>query len=140
MKQPTDAEIMNNPEVKNAITDVIGGVPPIDLDESYGGYMDPMMDGYTVDKLMNDLILAEYLDANNFGEVCRGGIYLSSAMSQHQSWRIAKIIKHGPNVPDSLKVGVIIRFPSNKGIDTKADGKNLVFLNADRIFCTLKPV
>jgi hypothetical protein len=137
---PSDSDVMNDPEVRRAIEDNVGGIPPIDLDEANGGYIDPTLDGYAIDNLMHDLILAEYLDSNNNGEVKRGEIYLPMSLSEQKAWRVAKIIKHGPDVPETLRVGTIIRFPANKGINTAADGKNLVFLNADRVFCTLKQV
>jgi len=139
MAKPTLTELQNDPDVQRALAtmneDNVGGRPCIDLDES--AYEDPIDSDYDIDCLMNDLILAEFVDEEE-GNVLRDGIFIPKNVSTTKAWRTARVIKVGPTVPKSIKEGCYIRFPSDRGLITIAGKKKRVFLNADRIFCTLR--
>jgi len=115
--------------------DKVGGKPTIDLDD--GAYEDPMSDTFEIDQMMNDLILAEYVDEKD-GELKRGGIYLPNAVSTTKAWRTAKVVKVGPKAPSAIQPGTYIRFPSDRGLPTIQGKHKYIFLNADRVFCTLR--
>ena len=136
----TKEEIESMPEVQRAMADMkvdqVGGKPVLDMDDTQ--YEDPMCAEYDIGEMMNDLILAEYIDENN-GQVIRGGIYMPTNISETKAWRTAKVLKTGPNAPSNIKEGTIIRFPSDKGIPSISGKKKMIFLNAERIFCTLVP-
>ena len=117
--------------------DRTGGKPPIDLAEINNQYADPIDSRFEIDQMMNDLVMAEYVDETE-GEVIRGGIYIKTDMSHTRAWRTAIVRKVGPNVPDTIKPGCYIRFPSDKGIPSIQGKHKYIFLNAERIFCTMR--
>ena len=96
--------------------DRVGGKPPIDLNEINVGYTDPIDNRFEIDEMLNDLIMAEYVDESEDGEVVRGGIYIKTDMTHARAWRTAIVRKVGPKVPGQIKPGVYIRFPSDKGL------------------------
>lgn len=128
-------------EAVNAVTDMetdkVGGRVSINLDE--GMYEDPLCEGFEFDEMLNDIILAEYIDENN-GDVQRGGIYLPENVSQSKAWRTAIVRKVGPKVPSQIKVDSYIRFPADKGLPTIRGKKKFIFLNAERVFCTMRKI
>ena len=85
-------------------------------------------------KLLDDIIMCEYIDADESGVVMRNGLYLSTDASK-AIWRVGRVILAGPEVPDYIKPGTNVMFPNDKGIPSVTrDGTNLIFLNVDRIF------
>ncbi len=118
--------------------DLIKGYAPLNLDE-FQGHGTVTNADYDIDELLGDIIMAEYVDENNQGEVLRGFIYVKEEAGT-KLWRTAKVIKVGPQTPKQIQVGTFIRFPSDKGIKMIAmDKTKFIFLNAERIFCTVKP-
>ena len=101
---------------------------------------------YQISKVMNDIILAEYVDCSNDGtEIRRGGVIIPvNAVSK--AWRLGKVVLKG-TACDVVEVGDIVCFPSDRGIPAKNmivedHGKviNGLFLNEDRIFGVCKPL
>lgn len=134
-------EELNDPTIVDMLNkmaeDRTGGKPQIDLSEMDAQYTDPIDNKFEIDQMMNDLIMAEYVDESE-GDLMRGGIYIKPEMTHARAWRTALVRKAGPNVPDSIKPGVYIRFPSDKGIPSIQGKKKYIFLNAERVFCTMK--
>ena len=134
-------EELNSPEISKMLndmaTDQVGGRPPIDLSEADHGSEDPIDSRFEIDQMMNDLILAEYVDEDEDGDVMRDGIYIKTNMSGARAWRTAIVRKIGSKVEPPIKVGCYIRFPSDKGIPSVQGKHKYIFLNADRIFCTM---
>lgn len=134
-------EELNDPAVIDMLNkmseDRTGGKPQIDLSEMDGQYTDPIDSKYEIDEMMNDLIMAEYVDESG-GEIMRGGIYIKAEMTHARAWRTALVVKVGPKVPSQIKPGCYIRFPSDKGIPSIQGKKKYIFLNAERVFCTMK--
>lgn len=128
-------------EAAEAVTDMetdrVGGRVMLDLDESM--YEDPLCEGYEFDEMMNDIILAEYVDEED-GSAKRGGIYLPENVTSAKAWRTAIVRKVGPKVPSQITVGSYIRFPSDKGLPTIRGKRKFIFLNAERVFCTMRKV
>jgi len=106
--------------------------------------------GYTLDKLLDDIILVEFQDTfeEDGGYVDRGGIVVPVNATQHM-WRIAKVILAGPNCKH-VTAGDFVTFPNDKGLKTSfvsvknASGdtiniKNGTFLNESRIFGVCTP-
>lgn len=118
--------------------DRVGGKPPIDLNEINVGYTDPIDSRFEIDEMMNDLIMAEYVDESETGEVVRDGIYIKTDMTHARAWRTAIVRKVGPKVPEQIKPGIYIRFPSDKGLPSIQGKRKYIFLNAERVFCTMK--
>ena len=101
---------------------------------------------YQISKVMNDVILAEYVDCSDDGaEIRRGGVIIPvNAVSK--AWRLGKVVLKGASC-GVVEVGDIVCFPSDRGIPAKnmfveGHGKivNGLFLNEERIFGVCKPL
>lgn len=128
---------MNNSGINNELlSDNVKGYTPLNLDEcqNISGISN---DEYETDQVMGDIVKVEYIDQNEEGEVNRGGIFVKQEMGT-RLWRIGRIIKRGSQTPKELQEGVLVRFPSDKGIPCISAGKKYVYLNAERIFETVK--
>lgn len=108
------------------------------------GSLDVEFDDYKLSMLLDDVLLVEYVDANDTGEIERGGIVLPANMTR-SAWRKAKVILAGPNAK-YVKVGDIVMFGNDKGINIgniEVDGYGQVeagrFINEDRLFGVCKP-
>ena len=97
--------------------------------------------GYKLSKVMDDIVLAQYVDLSEDGlTVVRNGIHIPLSQVQ-RTWRIAKVILAGPLCkfcsPDD-----IVYFPDDKGV--KVDNlrvagydepvRNCLFLSEQRFF------
>ena len=97
--------------------------------------------GYKLSKVMDDIVLAQYVDLSEDGlTVVRNGIHIPLSQVQ-RTWRIAKVILAGPLCkfcsPDD-----IVCFPDDKGV--KVDNlrvagydepvRNCLFLSEQRFF------
>jgi co-chaperonin GroES (HSP10) len=103
-----------------------------------------LTDDFELSMIFDDILLVEYVDENEHGEVQRNGIYVpTNAITK--AWRKAKVILAGPKA-EYVKEGDIVIFPNNLGvsvanIDVKGSPvKKGIFLNEDRLFgiCKLK--
>lgn len=93
---------------------------------------------WDIETPLHDIIMAEYVDENEHGEVLRNGIWLKQEIT-NKLWRVAKVLKMGPSCSDNIKPGVLIMFPSDKGIPMITfSGQKLIFLNEERIFAIVK--
>jgi co-chaperonin GroES (HSP10) len=122
---------------KDMSTDNVGGL--MQLDSYKGSSMN--LDGYKISRVLDDILMVQYLDTDTGSEVKRGGIFIPmNVLGQNQVWRIGKVLLAGPRC--SIKVGERIVFPNDKGITVSkmGDMKNLVFLNEDRIFGVIEEV
>ena len=89
-----------------------------------------LTDDFELNFIFDDILLVEYVDENDEGEIQRNGIFVpTNAITK--AWR---------------KVGDVVIFPNNLGVSISnldINGKKLkkgIFLNEDRLFgiCTLK--
>ena len=103
-----------------------------------------LTDDFELNFIFDDILLVEYVDENDEGEVQRNGIFVpTNAVTK--AWRKARGLRTGPKA-EYVKVGVIVIFPNNLGVtisNLDINGKKLkkgIFLNEDRLFgiCTLK--
>jgi hypothetical protein len=112
----------------------------IDL-ESYQNTDTFSLQGYKLSKVMDDIVLAQFVDLSDDGRsVVRNGIHIPLAQVQ-RTWRLAKVILIGPGV-NECKPGDIVCFPDDKGI--KVDNMSIkgydkplrdcIFLNEQRFF------
>jgi len=102
-------------------------------------------DDFELSFIFDDILLVEYIDESEEGEIQRNGIYVpTNAITK--AWRKAKVILAGPKAKYTKEDDIII-FPNNLGVtvsnlDISGKGtiKKGVFLNEDRIFgiCKLK--
>ena len=127
-----------NDRIDTAMSDNVRGYTPLQLDD-HQTIANIAADEYEVDKLLGDIIMAEYVDENAHGEVNRNGIWVKEDIGT-KLWRTAKVIKIGPLCPKEITEGCFVRFPSDKGIKGVFLGKKYIFLNAERIFCVVKQV
>lgn len=89
--------------------------------------------------IFDDILLVEYIDETETGEIVRNGIYVpTNAVTK--AWRKAKVILVGPKAKYT-KVGDIVIFPNNLGVTVaNVDVTNYgvvrrgIFLNEDRVF------
>lgn len=112
----------------------------IDLAGFSGNSFDSVFLGYDLDQILDDVILAEFVDTTtDKDEIVRNGIIVkTNAMTN--AWRLAKVILMGPNCK-LVKKGDVIMFPNNMGvligkIEVTNHGlvKNGIFINEQRIF------
>jgi hypothetical protein len=102
-----------------------------------------LSDDYILSKVMDDVLLVEYIDIIDDGiggqALSRGGIAIpiSHVVS---AWRKAKVVLIGPRVKEA-KVGDIVLFPCNMGIGVTnilVEGygkiKDGYFINEQRMF------
>ena len=112
----------------------------IDLD-TYQNTDSFSLHGYSLSKVMDDIVLAQYVDLSDDGtSVMRGGVYIPLAHVQ-RTWRMARVILAGPECKFT-KPGDIVCFPDDKGI--KVDNltvtgfdnalRDCLFLNEQRFF------
>lgn len=103
-----------------------------------------LTDDFELSMIFDDILLVEYVDENEHGEVQRNGIYVpTNAITK--AWRKARVVLAGPKA-EYVKEGDIVIFPNNLGItiaNLDVNGtiiKRGIFLNEDRLFgiCKLK--
>ena len=102
------------------------------------------LDDFELTFIFDDILLVEYADETEEGDIMRNGIVVPTN-AVNKAWRKARVILTGPNVKYA-KVGDIVIFPNNLGvtvanIDVTGKGKlkGGVFLNEDRVFGICKP-
>lgn len=102
------------------------------------------IDDFELSFIFDDILLVEYIDETDSGEIVRNGIVVpTNAVTK--AWRKARVILAGPKTKYA-KVDDIVIFPNNLGvtvanIDVEGKGKikGGVFLNEDRVFGICKP-
>ena len=103
-----------------------------------------LSDDYELSMIFDDILLVEYVDDNETGEIQRNGIFVpTNALTK--AWRRAKVILAGPKA-EYTKPGDIVIFPNNLGVtvaNIDVNGSTIkrgIFLNEDRLFgiCKLK--
>ena len=116
----------------------------IDLSTHSGGDS-PLMDGYTLTSIYDDIILVRPMDESEDGDaILKGGVYVpKNAVSQ--AWRVGQVLLAGPSVRNT-KVGEYVIFPNDRGLTVKnMKVKDLgvvrigYFLNEERLFGTCEP-
>mgnify|MGYP003147631639 CR=1 FL=1 len=104
-------------------------------------------DDYELSFIFDDILLIEYADETDKGEIERNGIVIP-ANAMNKAWRRGRVILAGPDVKYT-KEGDIVIFPNNMGvtisnvtITNKGRIKNGLFLNEERMFgiCKRKDV
>jgi hypothetical protein len=111
--------------------DKIGG--KVQLDHYLGS--DFMLDGWNLTKVLDDILMCQYIDVNEDGsEIKRGSIWVP-INAVNFTWRLARVILSGPDCK-TVKDGDVVVFPNDKGIQvSNLNGlKHVVFLNESRIF------
>ena len=99
------------------------------------------LQGYKLSKVMDDIVLAQYVDLSNDGRsVVRNGIHIPLSQVK-RTWRLARVILVGPHCKFTAP-GDVVCFPDDKGI--KVDNLRVVgydqslrdclFLNEQRFF------
>ena len=102
----------------------------------------PLLLGYELNELFDDIILATYADLDDTGDnIVRDGIVIPGNAAE-RAWRIAKVVLTGPRCAQVKEVDHVI-FPNEFGmrannITVTGKGKvtQSVFLNEERIFGT----
>ena len=103
-----------------------------------------LSDDFDLTMIFDDILLVEYIDETENGEIERNGI-LVPTNAVTKAWRKAKVVLDGPKA-EYAKPGDIVLFPSNLGVtvaNIDVNGvtvKKGIFLNEDRLFgiCNLK--
>ncbi len=98
-----------------------------------------LTDDFELSMIFDDILLVEYIDQTETGEVVRNGIYVpTNAITK--AWRKARVILAGPKTKYT-KVDDIVIFPNNLGVtvsNVSVTDKGVVtkgiFLNEDRVF------
>ena len=102
------------------------------------------IDDYELDFIFDDILLIEYVDETQEGEIERNGILIPTN-ALNKAWRKGKVILSGPDAKYA-KEGDIVLFPNNMGvtisgvtIPDKGMVTKGVFLNEERMFGICKP-
>jgi co-chaperonin GroES (HSP10) len=102
------------------------------------------IDDFELTKIFDDILLVEYIDETDTGDIMRNGIVVP-VNAVNKAWRKAEVVLVGPNAKYTNK-GDIVIFPNNLGVtvsnmDVEGRGKVKagVFLNEDRVFGICKP-
>ena len=92
-------------------------------------------------EMLNDVIMASYADTmEGSDDLVRNGIVLPNNVVDQKAWRVGKAILTGPGCA-SVKPGDYFIFPGDKGIKAiQKNGRQVIFLNEERIFGICKPV
>ena len=97
------------------------------------------IEDYELNFIFDDILLIEYADETDKGEIERNGI-LIPANAMNKAWRRGRVILAGPDAKYT-KEGDIVIFPNNMGvtisnvtITNKGKIRNGVFLNEERMF------
>ena len=86
--------------------------------------------GYKLSQVMDDIVLAQYVDLDESGNaVKRGSVYIPLAHVK-RTWRMARVILAGPKC-QFAKPGDIVCFPDDKGI--KVDNLSKMLCNIESI-------
>ncbi len=103
------------------------------------------IDDYELSFIFDDILLIEYVDETEDGDVMKGSIVVPSN-ALNKAWRKGRVILSGPDAKYA-KEGDVVIFPNNMGVTIsgvtitgKGKVKNGVFLNEERMFgiCKLK--
>jgi cellobiose-specific phosphotransferase system component IIB len=115
----------------------------IDLAQHQQNTFNSVLVGYNISGVFDDIMLVEFIDDNEAGEIKRGSIFVKIDSSTN-AWRIGKVILAGPNVKYT-KVNDLVMFPNNLGIkvtnlDVEGYGnvKRALFINEARLFGLIK--
>ena len=94
----------------------------------------PLPEDYEITNLLGDVIMCEFEDETDKGEVVRNGIVLPSGIAETRAWRIGRVKLAGPDTR-WVKAGDVVIFPNDKGLPAiQRSGKKAIFLNEQRIF------
>jgi co-chaperonin GroES (HSP10) len=126
------ADIVQNEGGRGDLPNETRGLPSLDLTEMQGSDVPP---DYEIQEVLGDILMCEVADENETGEINRGGIWLKQEVTA-KLWRVAKVIKTGPQCSGVVKEGDHVMYPSDKGIPMIQHHKKYIFLNEQRIFCT----
>ena len=112
----------------------------VDLD-TYQNTDSFSLHGYKLRAVMDDIVLAQYVDLDESGtSIKRGSVYIPLAHVQ-RTWRMARVILSGLRCKFT-KPGDVVCFPDDKGIKVDilavsgfdSSLRNCLFLNEDRFF------
>ena len=102
---------------------------------------------YELSFIFDDILLIEYVDETEHGDVLRNGIVVPTN-AINKAWRRGKVILAGPDTKYA-KEGDVVVFPNNMGVTIsgvvvtgKGKVKKGIFLNEERMFgiCKKKDV
>ena len=105
------------------------------------------LDDYELSFIFDDILLIEYVDETEQGDVLRNGIVVPTN-AINKAWRRGKVILAGPDAKYA-KEGDVVVFPNNMGVTIsgvtvtgKGKVKRGIFLNEERMFgiCKKKDV
>lgn len=134
---------------KKADIDSLGPIQKslIDLSNPHNQSFDSILRGFSLSKILSDIILVEYTDFgdSNGTTIMRNGLAIPLNVTT-QAWRIGRVVLAGDSV-NLVKAGDHICFPNNMGVqigNLVVDGYGKVdkgvFLNEQRIFGVVKPL
>jgi hypothetical protein len=100
----------------------------------------PLPEDFEITSLLDDIIMAEYADVSEDGQsVVRNGILLPQGVVDQKAWRVGRVVLAGPNA--TLPKGQYFIFPGDRGLRSiNKNGKQLIFINEQRIFCLCDPI
>jgi co-chaperonin GroES (HSP10) len=109
------------------------------IDLSHPDKGDFGLEDYELSFIFDDILLIEYVDETEQGDVLRNGIVVPTN-AINKAWRRGKVILAGPDAKYA-KEGDVVVFPNNMGVTIsgvsvtgKGRVKKGIFLNEERMF------
>ena len=109
------------------------------IDFSKPGRGDFGLEDYELNFIFDDILLIEYVDETEQGDVLRNGIVVPTN-TMNKAWRRGKVILAGPDAKYA-KEGDVVIFPNNMGVTIsgihvtgRGKVKKGIFLNEERMF------
>lgn len=134
-----DIQMVRQHQPKASIDHLATQKSLIDLSQIGGNDFDLFPDEFTLSTVFDDIVLCQYIDESDEGEVMRGGIVLPENLTP-KAWRKAVVVLTGPSV-SQCEPGNIIVFPNNFGMavsNLEVEGfgrlKKGMFLQESKIF------
>jgi co-chaperonin GroES (HSP10) len=117
-----NAELPHDQKLNHGLADI----------DQYRGCALP--DEYEITSLLGNVLMVTYEDVTNDGKLTRNGIVLPDGIADTKAWRVGKVQLAGPSAK-FVKQDDIIMFPGDRGLPgIHRGGKQVVFLNEERVF------
>lgn len=101
------------------------------------------LEDWNIDALFKDSILAEFIDESDGNKTSRGGIVIpETARSMKDFYRIAVVLKAGPECSESITEGCFLLVPPQlglMGIKKGPSGGKSVFLREEIVLAVISP-
>ena len=101
------------------------------------------LEDWDIDALFKDTIWAEFIDEVGHDSISRGGIHIPTTVNNLKDfYRIARVLKAGPDCSESVKPGAYLLIPpimGMKGLKKGPSGGSSLFIAEDKVMAVINP-